>query len=56
MALGAVVWVDVLVMVVGSVAGGYAGARLAYRVGRPVVRKLVVAVGLLMSVALFVAR
>jgi uncharacterized membrane protein YfcA len=51
--LGAVIWFDVLVMVVGAVAGGYAGARLAYRLGRNFVRITVITVGFAMAVALF---
>ena len=50
---GAVVWADVLVMTFAAVAGGYAGARLAYRLGRPFVRRAVVVIGLVMAVALF---
>ena len=50
---GAVIWVDVLVMTFAAVAGGYAGARLAYRLGRRFVRRAVVVIGLVMAVALF---
>ena len=49
----AVVWGDVLVMTVGSLAGGYFGAHAARRLGRKFVRGLVVAIGVVMSVALF---
>ena len=49
----AVVWADVLVMTFAAVAGGYAGARLAYRLGRRFVRRAVVVIGLIMAVALF---
>jgi uncharacterized membrane protein YfcA len=51
---GAVIWSDVLVMTFAAVAGGYSGARLAYRLGRRFVRRAVIAVGLIMSVSLFV--
>lgn len=50
---GAVIWSDVLVMMFAAVAGGYLGARLAYRLGRRFVRLAVIAVGLVMSVSLF---
>ena len=51
--LGAVIWLDVLVMIVAAIVGGYAGARLAYRLGRRFVRYAVIAIGLVMSVSLF---
>ncbi len=50
---GAVIWSDVLVMMLAAVAGGYSGARLAYRLGRRFVRLAVIAIGLVMSVSLF---
>ena len=50
---GAVIWSDVLVMTLAAVAGGYSGARLAYRLGRRFVRLAVIAIGLAMSVSLF---
>ncbi|HEX8503138.1 MAG TPA: sulfite exporter TauE/SafE family protein [Pyrinomonadaceae bacterium] len=53
-ASGAVIWSDVLVMTFAAVAGGYSGARLAYRLGRRFVRRAVIAVGLVMSVSLFI--
>jgi uncharacterized membrane protein YfcA len=40
-------------MAVTSIAGGLLGARLAHRLGRRFVRGFVVAVGLFMTVALF---
>jgi uncharacterized protein len=52
-ASGAVIWSDVLVMMFAAVAGGYTGARLAYRLGRRFVRVFVIIVGLVMSVSLF---
>lgn len=52
----AVVWSDVVVMATGSILGGYAGARIAHRFGRKFVRRAVVIIGLLMTVALFVKR
>ena len=50
---GAVIWSDVLVMTFAAVAGGYSGARLAYRLGRRFVRLAVIIIGLVMSVSLF---
>jgi uncharacterized membrane protein YfcA len=52
-ASGKVYWADVFVMTFAAIAGGYAGARLAYRLGRRFVRLFVIAVGLVMSVSLF---
>jgi uncharacterized membrane protein YfcA len=52
-ASGAVIWADVLVMTFAAIAGGYSGARLAYRLGRRFVRLAVIAIGLAMSVSLF---
>lgn len=42
---GAVVWWAVLALMVGSVPGGYVGGRLARRLPRPVLRALVVCIG-----------
>jgi uncharacterized membrane protein YfcA len=50
---GAVVWGDVLVMTVGSLLGGYLGARAARKLGRTFVRRAVVVIGVTMSIALF---
>lgn len=50
----AVAWPDVLVMMAGTIAGGYLGARIARRLGRRFVRVAVVAIGVVMSIALFV--
>jgi uncharacterized membrane protein YfcA len=49
----AVAWNDVLVMTIGSIIGGYLGARIARRLGRKFVRTAVVVIGLVMTVALF---
>ena len=49
----AVAWNDVLVMTVGTIIGGYLGARLARRFGRVFVRRAVVVIGIVMTVALF---
>lgn len=49
---GAVVWPDALLMAVSSIAGGFAGARLAHRLGRRFVRRTVVILGVVMAIAL----
>ena len=53
---GAVDWHDGLIMAVGAIIGGYAGARIARRLGRKFVRGAVVAIGLTMTVLLLVRR
>jgi uncharacterized protein len=50
----AVVWNDVFVMMVGAIAGGWLGSRVAYRYGRTFVRRAVVMIGIFMTIALFV--
>jgi uncharacterized membrane protein YfcA len=50
---GAVIWVDVVVMVVAAIVGGYTGAKLAYRLGRRFVRYAVIAIGFAMAISLF---
>lgn len=52
-ASGKVYWADVLVMTFAAIAGGYSGARLAYRLGRRFVRLAVILIGVVMSVSLF---
>ena len=56
MVAGAVVWRDVAIMAVTSIAGGFLGARLAVRFGKKFVRAAVVIIGLVMTVAMFVKR
>ena len=51
----AVAWNDVLILAAGTILGGYAGARVARRLGRKFVRAMVVIIGLVMSIALFVS-
>lgn len=48
----AVAWNDVLILAVGTIAGGYFGARIARRLGRTFVRRAVVVIGLVMTIAL----
>jgi uncharacterized membrane protein YfcA len=50
---GAVLWVDAIVMAIAAIAGGFLGAKLAKRLGRGFVRGAVVAIGLTMTIALF---
>jgi uncharacterized membrane protein YfcA len=49
---GLVIWSDALVMGVGAVIGGVAGAGLARRVGRTAVRRIVIAIGFGMALSL----
>ena len=51
-----VYWPDVGVMAAGAITGGYLGAGVARRVGRTVVRRIVVAVGFGMALSLFIKR
>jgi uncharacterized protein len=53
---GAVIWPDALVMIVGQVAGGYGGARVARRLGRTFMRRAVVVIGVAMALSLLFAR
>lgn len=53
---GMVYWPDVLIMAVGAVAGGYGGAGAARRVGRVVVRRLVIVIGFVMALSLFLKK
>lgn len=49
-----VYWPDVAVMAVAAIAGGYGGAGLARRLGRTVVRRIVIAIGFGMAISLFI--
>jgi uncharacterized membrane protein YfcA len=51
-AKGMVYWPDVIVMAIGAIVGGVGGAGIAKRLGRVTVRRVVVAVGLVMAVKL----
>ena len=53
---GAVNWHDGIIMAIAGIVGGYAGARVAHRLGRKFVRGFVIAIGLVMTVALFLKR
>jgi uncharacterized membrane protein YfcA len=48
----AVIWRDVLIMTIGTIAGGLLGARLARHFGRTFVRRAVVVIGVVMTIAL----
>ena len=49
---GAVLWTDASLMAAGSVAGGLGGAALANRLGRRLVRRAVIAIGIAASASL----
>jgi uncharacterized membrane protein YfcA len=53
---GAVIWIDVLVMALAAIAGGYFAAGVARRLGRKFVRRLVILIGIAMAVSLFFRR
>jgi len=53
---GAVVWPDAMVMIVGQIAGGYGGARLARRLGKTFMRRAVVVIGVAMALSLLLSR
>lgn len=56
MASGLVVWPLALLMAAGSIAGGYGGAGVARRLGQKNVRRLVIAIGLGLTISLLVRR
>lgn len=51
-AKGALLWTDVFLMAGASILGGLAGAALAHRLGRKVVRHAVITIGVIASVSL----
>jgi len=51
-----VYWPDVLVMVVGAIAGGWGGAGFARRIGGAAIRRIVVAVGFVLALSFFLRR
>lgn len=53
-ASGLISWPHALIMIVGAISGGYLGAGAARKMGRPIVRRLVIAIGFTMTVALAV--
>jgi uncharacterized membrane protein YfcA len=50
---GLVEWRPALIMAVGAIVGGYAGADAARRLGQKNVRRIVIAIGLAIAVAMF---
>jgi uncharacterized protein len=54
--MGMVWWSDVLLMAVGAIVGGVAGAGVARRLGRTAVRRIVIGIGLAMATSLFLRR
>jgi uncharacterized protein len=55
-ARGAVIWPVALLMMAGSIAGGYGGARLALRIGKQKARAAVVVIGFTVTAILFWQR
>ena len=51
-----VYWPDVVIMVVGAIAGGVGGAGLARRIGGETMRRVVIVIGLALAVAFFTRR
>ena len=51
---GLVIWHLALLMAVGTIIGGYAGARLAKRIDQRYIRAFVICAGLFLSVWLFI--
>ncbi len=47
-------WPYVIVMALGALSGGYGGAGLARRIGRPMVRRIVIAIGFGMALSLLI--
>jgi uncharacterized membrane protein YfcA len=54
--MGMVSWSDATVMAVGAIAGGVGGAGAARRLGRVAVRRIVIAIGLVMATTLMFKR
>ena len=50
---GAVIWIDVLVMALAAICGGYFAAGVARKLGRTFVRRLVILIGIAMAISLF---
>ena len=53
---GAVIWIDVLLMAIAAIMGGYFAAGAARRLGRKLVRRFVILIGIAMAVSLFLRR
>jgi len=50
---GAVVWIQAFIMIIGGIAGGFAGAYYARKLDQRIVRGFVILVGLSMTVYFF---
>jgi len=55
-ASGAVIWFDAVLMAIAAILGGFAGAKIAHKLGRKFVRAAIVIIGLGMTIALFLKR
>ncbi len=53
---GAVYWNEALIMLVGALAGGYAGAAVARHIPPPILRKFVILVGVVMTICFFITK
>ncbi len=53
---GAIIWSDAILMAIAAILGGFAGAKIAQRLGRKFVRTAVVVIGLGMTIALLLKR
>ncbi len=53
---GMVYWPDVFVMAAAAIAGGFAGAHGAKRIGRTAVRRIVIGIGFGMALSLFLKK
>jgi uncharacterized membrane protein YfcA len=53
-AAGVVLWWVVVAMGIGSIAGGFISSKVAYRVGRETVKRVVVVIGIVMTAALLI--
>jgi uncharacterized membrane protein YfcA len=53
---GAVEWRPALMMMLGAVAGGYAGARIAKRIGQRKARLAIIGIGVFIAILLFVTK
>jgi len=50
---GLIVWPSAIIMMLANILGGYIGAKIAKRLSKPVVRAIIIAVGLVMSCVFF---
>lgn len=50
---GLIVWPSAIIMMVANILGGYIGAKIAKRLSKPIVRMIIIVVGLVMSCVFF---